>query len=45
MGFPSGGGQGCREVMQMVEQGWLGYLRLEILAVADIRADLASGLD
>jgi two-component system NtrC family sensor kinase len=34
-----GGGQGCREVMQMVEQGWLGYLRLEILAVADIRAD------
>jgi two-component system NtrC family sensor kinase len=34
-----GGGQGCREVLEMIEQGWLGYLRLEVLAVTDIRSD------
>jgi two-component system NtrC family sensor kinase len=34
-----GGGQGCREVLEMAEQGRLGYLNLEVLAVADIRAD------
>ena len=34
-----GGGQACREVLEMVGQGRLGYLNLEVLAVADIRAD------
>ena len=34
-----GGGQACREVLEMVEQGRLGYLNLEVLAVADIRVD------
>jgi PAS domain S-box-containing protein len=34
-----GGGQGCREVLEMVEHGWLGHLNLDVLAVADIRPD------
>ncbi len=30
-----GGGQGCREVLELVEEGWLGFLAIEVLAVVD----------
>jgi two-component system NtrC family sensor kinase len=34
-----GGGQGCREVLELVEEGWLGFLKIEVLAVADLRGN------